>query len=147
MAILIENNKLRAVIQNGPKSDLQVYSEAIHSVIDFYLCKEPFAPIQQGQAGNIYFLKWLDKCLSWEPPKDSKTLGKVVCIIPKNDVCLLESFIQSLDLSSQDILHHGSYHGINQTLCDRLFFINVLRNSLSPNLDEIRNELRKTVVN
>lgn len=141
MAILIENNKLKGFIQNGPENDLKVFSKSIHAVLDFYLCKAPYTPISQDQAGIIYFLKWLDKTLTWEPSQNSRMPGKIVCIIPKNDIQLLEFIIESLDSGAKDILKYGAECGLSKEMMDSLNFLNIIRSALSLDLRQLNGAL------
>lgn len=147
MSILIENNKLRAFISKGPEQDIEVYSQAIHAFIDFYLCRDPFLPINPDQAGNIYFLKWIEKCLKWEPSEKSEVPGRIICEIPKQDISLLESFISSIDNAFQDVFSYGSENGLDKYLIDKVYFLNLLRMALSPNLNDIQDQVRKTMLN
>jgi hypothetical protein len=143
MSISTENSKLTAFISKGTEEDLQQYSKAIHSAINLYLCREPFLPINQDQAGNIYFLKWLDKCLIIEPSKEPGKTGQIICSIPNNDVCLLEAFIQSIDNVVKDFIMMMMNEKVGITVADNLARLYLIREALSPDFSEIR----KSIIN
>ena len=145
MANLIQNNKLRACITNAPKEELAIYVSSIDSIIDFYLCKDPYEPINQSQAGVIYFLKWLKKSLVWEPVGRSRSKGNIICHVAKNDICLLESFIESLEQATEDINHYGTLYSLNPTLKENLSFIEYFRSCLIPSLDQVREQINLSV--
>jgi len=104
MSILNQNSKLTALICLGTQDDLNTYSKSIHKAIDFYLCRDPFRPINQKEAGNIYFLKWLDKCLAFELSEGKKHRGKIICKLPVDDFSLFEAFIDSLESVMEDLV-------------------------------------------
>lgn len=135
MSITLQKNKLVAVITTGSKEDVSVFSEAIQQGINFYLCKHPFQPINQEQAGNIYFLRWLDKLLAFEPAKASDMPGAIICAFPENDTCLVSCISDSLDSTLADLLHHGANHTLDQNLSEASFFLSKIRKAFSPNWD------------
>ncbi|MBS4070677.1 MAG: hypothetical protein KGZ90_05085 [Algoriphagus sp.] len=147
MSITIQKNKLSAFISIGTKDDLQVYSDAIESAIDFYLCQEDFKPILREQAEVIYFLKWLKKSLAFNQDDQKHPLGKVSIEIPKNDPNLLQCFQESLEKAMQELLVHGSEGGLEPHLSDSCFFLLSLRKALTPNLANIFKELNYTYLN
>jgi len=139
MSIKIQNSKLTAFISKGTEEDLQQYSKAIHVAINLYLCRNPYLPINQDQAGNIYFLKWLDKCLIIEPSKEPGRTGQIICSIPNNDVCLLEAFIQSIDNFFKDFIKMEDKGG--PALAENLYRLYMIREAISPDLKEIRQSI------
>lgn len=134
MVISNQKNKLTTVITAGTKEDVSVFLESIQRGIDFYLCRHPYQPINQEQAGNIYFLKCLDKLLSYEPSKESKTLGSIICTIPNNDQCLVTCITDSLDNTLSDLLNHGAEHTLDRHLSEASFFLSKIRKAFSPGL-------------
>lgn len=100
-----DNTKTVTVIENAYSADLEKVTRAINSSIDFYLCRDPFIPINSIQAGNIYFLRKLLKCLSWESSRLylKKDKGRILCTIPDNDYGLVIAFYDSLESTIWDI--------------------------------------------
>lgn len=147
MSILIKKSKLKAFLVKGSEEDIKIFSEAIESAINFYLAKETFTPINQDQAGNIYFLKRFGKSLQLEKPNNSKSLGEVVAYIPFNDLSLLYSFQKAFDNTLQDLLNHGAEHTLSKQLSEAAYFISLMRQAISPSLEEIGNDLRKSIFN
>lgn len=126
-----QKSKLTAVVTRGSQEDLKVFTEAIETAIDFFLCQDNFKPIVQEQAEAIYFLKWLKKCLTVEEPKKGLDLRNVVIQIPENDPNLWQAFQDSLDKVFQEFFVHGSEHTLSKELSDAGFFLVLLRKSLT----------------
>lgn len=143
MSILIENNKLVAIIENGERIDFRRFTEAINSAINFYLCRSPYRPITEHQAGYIYFLKVMGEHLRWKTSLQSENdQGRIICEIPRNDLHLLQIFTESIDGFINDILDSESQEDLGIIWSDVLCALTSLRKAFNPsNYISIKREL------
>jgi hypothetical protein len=147
MAISIQNNKLKITLCKGTAQDLVSYSLALHSAIDFYLCGSPFYPINQKQAGNIYFLKCLDKYLQFEKEANSDKTGNLFLTINRDDLYILECFSESIDWAVQDILKTATPERLQKAFINQINSLLILRALLTPSLQDLLKITPKILAN
>jgi|SRR5690606_8746741 len=139
MRNLIDNPKAITIIENVCVVELEKVKGAINAAIDFYLCRDPFIPINATQAGNIYFLRKLLDSLRWESSRLylTKNKGAVFCHIPDNDQGWVTALHDSLEATIDDVSDSFDYFE-DPVLHNRTSLLRVLMVSLNKNLKDPR---------